>query len=116
MNRIDLNNKRSRKFLALVKNTIQDLEQNPVSADEILVMLKNIVDTKSLTLLNIQALVQVFEAREQNIEYLRLVQDKYSFEIINEEHKYMKIFVSQYFTIEDIGSDLLSISIPSKIL
>ena len=50
---INLNNKKSRKFLALVKNTIDDLLQIESSPISILEQLQNIVTTKTLTLLNV---------------------------------------------------------------
>ena len=44
MSTINLNNKKSRKFLALVKNTIDDLLQIESSSISILEQLQNIVN------------------------------------------------------------------------
>lgn len=100
---INLNNKKSRKFLALVKNTIDDLSQIEPSQNSILEQLQDIVTTKTLTLLNVQALYKVIETRKEKRDFIRLIQDSYSFNLINEEHIYMENFISQYFNFENLG-------------
>lgn len=109
---INLNNKKSRKFIAIVKNTIEDLKQNVKWDMEVLSYLEDIVKTKSLTLINVQVLYQVIESRKLNFDYIRLIQDKYSFDLVNEEHRYIEKFLSQYFD----SSNLEVLDIDSKTL
>lgn len=109
---INLNNKKSRKFISIVKNTIEDLKQNVECDMEVLSYLKDIVKTKSLTLINVQGLYQVIESRKLNLDYIRLIQDKYSFDLVNEEHRYIEKFLSQYFD----SSNLQVLDIDSKSL
>lgn len=102
---INLNNKKSRKFLALVKNTIDDLSQIEPSQNSILEQLQDIVTTKTLTLLNVQGLYRVIETRKGKRDLIRLIQDSYSFNLINKEHIYMENFISQYFNFQNLGCD-----------
>ncbi len=105
MSTINLNNKKSRKFLALVKNTIDDLLQIESLPISILEQLQNIVNTKTLTLLNVQELYKVIETRKEKKDFIRLIQDSYSFNLINEEHIYMENFISQYFNFQNLDSN-----------
>ncbi|WP_323591055.1 hypothetical protein [Aliarcobacter butzleri] len=105
MNTINLNNKKSRKFLALVKNTIDDLLQIESSPIGILEQLQNIVNTKTLTLLNVQGLFRIIETRKEQMNCIKLIQDSYSFNLINEEHIYMENFISQYFNFQNLDGD-----------
>lgn len=68
---INLNNKKSRKFLALVKNTIDDLLQIESSPISILEQLQNIVTTKTLTLLNVQGLFRIIETRKEQMNFIK---------------------------------------------
>lgn len=102
---INLNNKKSRKFLALVKNTIDDLLQIESSPISILEQLQNIVTTKTLTLLNVQGLFRIIETRKEQMNFIKLIQDSYSFNLINEEHIYMENFISQYFNFQNLDGD-----------
>ena len=102
---INLNNKKSRKFLALVKNTIDDLLQIESSPISILEQLQNIVNTKTLTLLNVQGLFRIIETRKEQMNFIKLIQDSYSFNLINEEHIYMENFISQYFNFQNLDGD-----------
>ena len=109
---INLNNKKSRKFLALVKNTIDDLLQIESSPISILEQLQNIVTTKTLTLLNVQGLFRIIETRKEQMNFIKLIQDSYSFNLINEEHIYMENFISQYFNFQNLdGNSFYSISL-----
>lgn len=105
MSTINLNNKKSRKFLALVKNTIDDLLQIESSPISILEQLQNIVNTKTLTLLNVQGLFRIIETRKEQMNFIKLIQDSYSFNLINEEHIYMENFISQYFNFQNLDGD-----------
>lgn len=105
MSTINLNNKKSRKFLALVKNTIDDLLQIESSPISILEQLQNIVTTKTLTLLNVQGLFRIIETRKEQMNFIKLIQDSYSFNLINEEHIYMENFISQYFNFQNLDGD-----------
>ena len=107
-----MNNKKSRKFLALVKNTIDDLLQIESSPISILEQLQNIVNTKTLTLLNVQGLFRIIETRKEQMNFIKLIQDSYSFNLINEEHIYMENFISQYFNFQNLdGNSFYSISL-----
>lgn len=105
MSTINLNNKKSRKFLALVKNTIDDLLQIESSPISILEQLQNIVNTKTLTLLNVQGLFRIIETRKEQMNFIKLIQDSSSFNLINEEHIYMENFISQYFNFQNLDGD-----------
>lgn len=95
--KIDLNNKKSRKFLAIVKNTINDLKQNSSYDKEVVEGLNDILKTKTINLLSSHYIYQIIEARQKNIDYIESIQDRQSFNIVNEEHRYMLGFLSQYF-------------------
>lgn len=100
-NTIDLNNKKYRKFLALVKNTRKDLLQYSSINEDIIGALSEIIETKKLSLINVSKIIEIIEARKTNLEYIRSIQDKYSFDLVNEEHKYMENFINKHFDIRD---------------
>lgn len=94
---IDLNNKKSRKFLKLVENTKNDIVQNSSYDKDIVDNLITIYKEKTLSLIGVSGLYQIIEIRKQNIDYIRQIQDNYSFNLVNEEHKYMENFIKKYF-------------------
>lgn len=58
--------------------------------------LKDIVHNKRLTLLNVQGIYSIIDSRKNTIDYISKIQDKYSFDLVNQEHRYMENFLSQY--------------------
>jgi hypothetical protein len=95
---ININDKR---FLTCLKNTIDDLKYS--NSDEI-DGLKEIQRTKTLTLMSVSCLYTILKLRELNMDYIKQIQDKSSFKIVNREHDYMRRLIERYFDIEDIGS------------
>lgn len=87
-----------RKFLKYVKNTKNDLLQNPFSEAEVINCLKEIYNKKEITLFTVQYLYIIIEARKENFNYIKSIQDKESFEIVNKEHRYLEKFLNRYFT------------------
>lgn len=100
-NVIDLNNKKSRKFIALIKNTKTDLLQNISVNEEIMDSLNEIINTKKLTLFSALQVSLIINKRKENIDYIKNIQDEYSFKLVNEEHKYMDKFLRNYFEINN---------------
>ena len=96
---IDLNNKKSRKFVALVKNTKNDFLQNSTINEDIVDALSEVIDTKRLSIISASKIIQIIETRKDNLEYIRDIQDNYSFELVNEEHRYMENFINKYFKV-----------------
>lgn len=56
---------------------------------------------------NIIKLVELILVREENQDSILLQQDKKSFDLINQEHLYMKNYISKYFRINKIGIAIL---------
>jgi len=100
--------KKSRKFLKIIENTLEDFKiQN---SEEGILMLGQILETKSLTLLSVGYLYQLLESRKENFDFIKQIQDQESFEIVNEEHKYMEQFLNQFFNIEVCESGLIQVT------
>lgn len=84
-------------FIKCVENTISDfLEQNMFFED--MVYLKDIVDSKKITLMSATAIYTLVRIRNANYKYIKKYQDKKTFDIINKEHKYMKESLDKYFS------------------
>lgn len=84
------------KFLNILKNTIQDFLN--VRNYEISNNLSVIYKTKELTLNNIRTLVEMIVLREENLDSIKLKQDSKIYDKLNEEHLYMKSYLSEYFS------------------
>lgn len=92
---------KDRKFLKYVKNTKNDFMKMGLVNSSVIDSLKNILSTKQLTLLNVMELVQVIFTREENIDYCKEIQDPKTFKIVNEEHRYMKEYILNFFNIDN---------------
>lgn len=100
-------------FLQYVRNTLNDFRTQDSNEKEIIESLKNILSTKTLTLLNVQYLFRVIKTREENLDYIKDNQDYESFMIVNREHRHMKQYILKFFTVEG-SSDFLTISLKVK--
>ena len=86
---------------------MEDLEYKNV---EEVAGLKHILETGTLTLLNVTLLYSILKTRQLHMGLIKQIQDKHSFKIINKEHAYMKRIIERYFDIEDMGSTPFNIS------
>lgn len=94
----------SNRFLKYVKNTIEDLEIQGVDFQQ-LKGLRDIYKSKELKLTNVSDLYEVIYIRKQNYEYIKSFQDKYSFDLINNEHRFMEQYLDKNFKYEVILND-----------
>lgn len=92
-------------FLKYLKNTIQDFTYT--NNIEMINSLSKIYNSRFLTMTNIIKLVELILVREENQDSILLQQDKKSFDLINQEHLYMKNYISKYFRINKIGIAIL---------
>ena len=98
---------KDKKFLKFIRNTIEDLEYK--NTEEV-AGLKHILKTGTLTLLNVTLLYSILKTRELHMDFIKQIQDKHSFKIVNKEHAYMKSIIERYFDIDDMGSTPFNIS------
>jgi hypothetical protein len=98
---------KDKQFWKCVRNTRDDFidseEQRYIKS------LTRLLKDRCLTVVNIQDLVLIIDARKRNLEYARSLQDTYSFNVVNKEHKIMSAIINKYFLIEDVGG-LITIS------
>lgn len=91
-------NVKDKKFLKCVRNTIQDLIQHKQKEINIIGKLKEIYNNQELTLFNREAIYLIIKVRKENLNFIKLIQDRESFNIVNKEHKYMEKFLNKYFS------------------
>ena len=95
-------------FLKYLNNTIQDFKNT--NRIDMVNSLREIQTSKKLTLINIMKLVELILVREENKDSILLQQDKKTYDLINEEHLYMKSYLNKYFSFSAIkGSSLIEI-------
>ena len=83
-------------FLELVKNTLEDFQRQNVQ-NEGTKVLEEICMTKEVNLQTAIGLYTIMEMRKANISYVKKNSDIYSFQVVNEEHKYMDRFLNRFF-------------------
>lgn len=96
-------------FLKYIKNTIEDF----ISSNQ-LEMVKSLIPIyrdKKLNLWNIKYLVELLLTREENLDSLVLQQDKKIFNLINNEHKYIRKYLKKWFRFSRIpNSEMIEIT------
>ncbi len=114
MNQIDKNeageiNIADKVFLKYVKNTIEDfIRSNQLEMVENLIP---IYRDKKLSLWNIKYLVELLLTREENLDSLVLQQDKKIYNLLNNEHKYMRKYLNKWFVFSRIpNSEMIEIT------
>lgn len=90
-------NVKDKKFLKYVRNTIQDLMQHKQKEINIIGKLKEIYSNQELTLFNRESIYLIIKVRKENLNFIKSIQDRESFNIVNKEHKYMEKFLNKYF-------------------
>lgn len=83
-------------FIKYLTNTIQDFKN--VHNIEMVNDLSELLISKELTAQNMMQLVDLILSREENLDSIVLQQDKKTYDLINEEHRYMKNYLNQYFS------------------
>lgn len=83
-------------FIKYLTTTIQDFIN--VKNIEMVNDLSQMLISKELTAQNMQQLVELILLREENLDSIVLQQDKKIYDLINEEHLYMKNYLNQYFS------------------
>ncbi len=83
-------------FVKYLTNTIQDFKN--VNNLEMVNELSQMLINQELTAQNMMQLVELILTREENLDSIVLQQDKKTYDLINEEHLYMKNYLGQYFS------------------
>jgi len=113
--------KDSKKFLKYVKETYLDFKS--WNSDDIRVIhytsdiecqLKDILDKKVLSIMNVGLLLNLIYSRLEKIEFHRTNERPHIFKQLNKEHKFMKEYLNRYFESNTYDNCLRSISIRKR--